>query len=67
MLTATGSGNLIQIDARGDGFFEFAGFPGQVLPVRYNPDGFFITEAQLDGMTVGTMTVQTFSVGPVIL
>jgi hypothetical protein len=68
LLTASGTGDEIEIDADGDGTFELSGEPGDAFPVAYNTAGTFTAVAKIDGVELGSLFVTVVSVdihGPI--
>lgn len=62
LLTASGTGTLLEIDADGDGTFESSGAPGDVFPSIYSTAGSYTAEAKVDDISVGTVTVTVVGV-----
>jgi len=57
LLTATGTGAVLTIDANGDGQIDFTGAPGDKVPFEYGVAGTFTAEAWIDGDSVGSLAV----------
>jgi hypothetical protein len=62
LLTATGVGAVLTIDADGDGTVDFTGVPGDRFPYTYGSAGIRFAEAKIDGESVGSLTVKVLSV-----
>lgn len=62
LLTATGTGTLLEIDADGDGVYELSGIPGQKFPVAFNTSDIVTVNARIDGTAVGSMNVAVAAV-----
>lgn len=62
LLTASGQGALLEIDADGDGVYELSGVPGQKFPVAFNVSGIVAVGARIDGVAVGSMNVAVAAV-----
>jgi len=62
LLTATGSGNILSIDANGDSVADFTGTVGDTHPYQYSSSGIFIAEASVDGIVVGSVLVKVIDV-----
>ncbi|MCY3019443.1 MAG: PA14 domain-containing protein [Planctomycetota bacterium] len=57
LLTATGAGAVLTLDADGDGVVDYSGAPGDKFPFAYSTAGTFTAEAKIDGVSVGTLQV----------
>lgn len=69
LLTATGTGNVLQLDTNGDGVFEPAGAPGQTVPAEFPASGEVVVAARIDGVSVGSLKVAAIGVdfrGPIV-
>lgn len=61
LLTATGEGSVLTIDADGNGVDDYAGAPEDRFPFAYTTAGTFTAEAKIDGASVGTLQVTVMS------
>ena len=57
LLTASGAGSVLTIDANGDGTVDFTGAPGQTFAFQYSTPGTYTATASIDGTPVGTLLV----------
>ena len=57
LLTSTGNGAVLTIDANGDGVTDFIGAPGQLFPYQYNVAGSYLAAASIDGVSMGILAV----------
>src|SRR5208283_4595721 len=57
LLTASGSGSVLTIDADGDSIVDITSVPGAATAFQYATAGTFIATAKIDGTEVGTLTV----------
>ena len=55
--SAIQTGEVLEIDVDGDGDFDFTGSPADTFPVAYNEYGTFEVVTRLDGVEVGSITV----------
>lgn len=62
LLTASGTGSLLEIDGDGDGVYELSGVPGQEFPVAFNASGQFTVSAKIDGLDAGSLRVAVAAV-----
>jgi len=68
LLTATGAGTLLEIDANGDGAFEHVGAPESKFPAFYPVAGEYTAIARIDGLNIGALRVVALGVnfdGPI--
>jgi hypothetical protein len=68
LLTATGSGSILTLDADGDGVEDFTGAPGAKFAYQYSATGTFIARAKVDGAEAGSLTIKVVAVdldGPI--
>src|SRR5262249_15647811 len=68
LLTASGTGAVLTIDADGDGLVDLTGAPDNNFAYQYATSGTFVAQAWIDGNLVGTLTVVVVDVnfnGPI--
>jgi regulation of enolase protein 1 (concanavalin A-like superfamily) len=63
LLSASGTGDVLAIDADGDGTLDFTGSPGSLFPFTYATAGTYVATALIDGVVVGTFGVTVVDVG----
>jgi hypothetical protein len=61
LLTASGSGAVLTIDADGDANVDLTGVPGDQWSFTYSTPGTFVAKAFIDDVEVGSLTVKVVS------
>ncbi len=57
LLSCSGTGTTLEIDADGDGTYELSGAVGTSFPAAYGTAGSFTAAAKIDGAAAGSLTV----------
>jgi hypothetical protein len=57
LLTATGTGTTLNMDANGDGVYEFSGMPGDKFPALFDTPGTYAAKAKMDGVEIGSLMI----------
>jgi hypothetical protein len=57
LLTATGTGTTLAMDAHGDGVYEFSGMPGDRFPALFDTPGTYAAKAKMDGVEIGSLMI----------
>jgi len=57
LLTGTGSGTAMTIDADGDSTVDYTGVPSDTYAYQYTTAGTYTAEAKIDSTSIGTITV----------
>lgn len=65
LLTASGTGTVLTIDADGDGVNDFTGVPGDTFAFEYTTAGSYTAGAKIDGVDAGTLIVSVVEAGVV--